>query len=644
MFELRTTKDIVIIIAFCTLVISSTAAWAINDQGSYSSNFVQIMDSPMNIIDKAASISAGNMIIELTIKNESTSRLTINILVQIVDEDGDPLYVNPSGTDPSRAIIGESDAQISTFNKAQQKTLYFSVDLLGREAEADGYTIYIEQDSTDFTTRGEKTETGVQRELSSSAIVYRTDDTKKPWHQYPQWRQYTGTWSNEGQLPELVASQTITTDVVRIASTSSTTDTQYIASILKSDGKLNNYLFDNYYWQKATFDTSIGLSSENIKPFDVEYETSSSDAIVVYAGSTAGQVSGKQLIGATWYTMPTLTIGSSTIKYIKLAANPNPASNEIALVAVAQNLKAYAAIWNGNSWQDYEEITGVYTSGSVSYTTTATTYEYEPADITYRYNSEKPVVAVAAQDSGDGCYIVMNNYDSARTPGDRWNGEYGWWNVVFPPFPPQIGPSGVRTHANSDADIRWVIFVSRRQSSSNNLALVTLDDSSNPSHPNGVTVSGYLQNTAGGGYSWQNPSTIATTMFTSNYRTVDAEWAPDGTQFWVFGAEYSSTDLSYKVFDVDFGTFDEISTSLDNWFTYTLGGGQVQMVQVRATPFLGEPNFFVTTIDDSAVIQTTTIETTTNPADQSGFALQQITDTHATQYDKECFDIAVNVE
>ena len=80
MFELRSTKDIVIIIAFVTLVVSSTAAWAINDQGSYSANFVQIMDSPMNIIDKAASISAGSMNVELEIKNEKESKKVLKDL------------------------------------------------------------------------------------------------------------------------------------------------------------------------------------------------------------------------------------------------------------------------------------------------------------------------------------------------------------------------------------------------------------------------------------------------------------------------------------------------------------------------------------------------------------------------------------
>lgn len=632
MFELRSTRDIVIIIAFVTLVVSSTAAWAINDQGSYTANFVQIMDSPLNIIDKAASISSGSMNVDLDVKNEGGSLVTVDIMVQIVNSTGDPLYVNPSGSDPSREIIGESDVQSVTFNPSQQKSLSFSVDLLGRTAEADGYTIFIEQDTTNFTTRGELTETGTQRDMSDSAIVYRTDDTGTPWHQYPQWRSYGGTWSAESQLPELISSSTITTDVIRMASTSDSATTQYISTIWRSDGNLNNYLFDSSTWTKAAFNTYIGLSSENIKPFDVEYETFSNDAIVVYAGSTAGQIKGKQLIGSTWYTMPVLTIGSSTIKYIKLAANPGFSSNEVALIAVAQDLKAYAAIWNGNSWQDAEEVTGTY--GASSYY--ASSYQYETADITYRYDSEKPLVAI-----GSGRYILLQNYDSSRTSGDRWNAESSWYDTVPPPFPwlpPSTGPAGLKEHAGSSANIRWVVFASRMQSTSDNLALLTLDNTT------GARVSGYLQNSIGGGYSWQSVKTLATTMYTSNYRTIDAAWAPDGSQYWVFGVESASTDLSYKTFAVDYGVFDEDTNGVDEWFTYTLGGPQVQMVQVRETPFIGEPNFFVTTIDSNAVIRTVTIETTLDPSVQTGFALQQITATHATQYDKECFDLAVNVE
>ena len=630
MFELRSTKDIVIIVAFVTLVVSSTAAWAVNDQGSFTANFVQIMDSPMNIIDKAASISAGDMNVELDLKNEGASLVTVDVMVQIVDDNGDPMYVNAAGTDPSREIIGESDVQSVSFNPSQQKTLTFAVDLLGREADAEGYTIYIEQDTTNFTTRGEITETGSQRDMSNSVIVYRTDDTGIPWHQYPQWRSYGGTWSAESQLPELISSGTITTDVVRVASTSDSAAEQYIATIVKNDGALNNYLFDSGTWTKAAFNRYIGTSTENIKPFDVEYESFSNDAVVVYASTTAGQIKGKQLIGSTWYTMPVLTIGSSTIKYIKLAANPGASSNEVALVAVAQDLKAYGAIWNGNSWQDAEEITGNY--GGTTYT--ASSYEYETADITYRHNSQKPLVAV-----GSGRYILLQNYDSSRTLGNRWVVESGWYDFIPPPpFPPSIGPTGRKEHAGSGANITWVVFASRMQSSSDNLALLTLDDTT------GVRVSGYLQNSIGGAYAWQSVKTLATTMFTSAYRTIDAAWAPDGTQYWVFGVEASSTDLSYKMFDVDYGTFDEDTNTVDQWFTWALGGTQVQMVQVRETPFIGEPNFFVTTIDASSVIRTTTVETTLDPSVQTGFDLQQITTTHATQYDKECFDLAVSIE
>jgi hypothetical protein len=110
------------------------------------------------------------------------------------------------------------------------------------------------------------------------------------------------------------------------------------------------------------------------------------------------------------------------------------------------------------------------------------------------------------------------------------------------------------------------------------------------------------------------------------------------------GASLDATGLKYKVFDVDYATFDEMGTTVDTWYTYALGGGQIKWVQVRATPFLGEPNFFVTTIDDAAVIKTTNIDTTSTPTDQSGFSMQKITDTTATSFTKECFDIAVKIE
>lgn len=610
---MRKTKDIVIIIAFVSLVVSSTAAWAINDQGSYTSNFVQIMDAPMKIVDKTSDVSSGNFVVDIDIRNQDTSPLTATVMIQLVDHDGDPMYVDVNGTDPSRAIMGEAEAESVTWNAGQKKSVDFEVNLQGRGSELGGYTIYIEDDSSDYATRYEKTETGEKRDVSEGMAVYREDDTTSPYKQRPKARQFLADWQAEVKLPWTVKTAEGTSNTIRADATTDTSKTEFLAAVFRGDGKPSFFDFVDDTWTKTDLGVVIGNASENIKPFDIEYESNSAHGLIVYADTTAGQIKGKMFMNEAWYTAPTLTMGSSQIKYIKMAADPDPSSDEIAIVAVAEDLKAYAAIWNGNSWADVEELTGLdgwWVSQS------ATDYEYEVADIAYRYDNGLPIVVVAAGD-----HLIMQDYDGTRTSGDRWDfhdqwrGEYYGYGNWY-----SNGPDGVKLHTNKGGEIRWVVLNSERKTSSNQLGLITLDTNTNITVPNGVYLSGYLEESST--YSWVEAKELARTMESSDTRTIDGDWAPDGTQFWVFGAQKDNASLSYKLFDVDFGTFDEATTSVDEWFGYDMGGndGDIQWVQATPTPFLGEPNFFIATISDVNELRFTNIETTTDPTDQSGFS------------------------
>ena len=80
---------------------------------------------------------------------------------------------------------------------------------------------------------------------------------------------------------------------------------------------------------------------------------------------------------------------------------------------------------------------------------------------------------------------------------------------------------------------------------------------------------------------------------------MDGDWAPQGAEFWIFAGDGVGDDLSYKVYTIDYGTLVETgSLGANNWYTYAYGStGAKKWVQVRAVPYQGTVEYFVSTLD-----------------------------------------------
>ncbi len=177
-----------------------------------------------------------------------------------------------------------------------------------------------------------------------------------------------------------------------------------------------------------------------------------------------------------------------------------------------------------------------------------------------------------------------------------------------------------------------------RSGTSNRLALLLLDAG------NDVWLSAYIAQTfGGGGYYWQSPKYLDTGVASDLTRCIDGDWAPQNTEFWVFAGDGQGDDLSYKVFDINYGTLSEYVNSWNQWFTYSYTSlGAKQWVQARAVPYIGTPEFFITTLDENNELMITNIPADATIGDSTSFSTFEATAGSATTglSSYESFDVA----
>jgi len=571
----RLTRDIVIIIAVLSFMVSSTAAWMITDQGEYTTNFVEIMDSPLVIQDKDLSFPAGNpgyCQVDVTIYNNEDESHATTALVQLVDSNGDLLYSGGDDSDPTSNYLGGSVSQTI----ASGGTEILSVDIFvgAQQSEIDGYVIQVSSNDSGFTSRLEKTDTDVvtASESNGALITYRSSDTS---YVSPKSRFYTSSWQSQSILSDAG-------DAVRIVRSDFNTKydnrDQAVSAVLDSNGILYAYNFDGTWWTKTEID-DIWSTAENIRPFDIEYEEDSGYPLIAYSNKDwevgQAQVFVKRFDGTTWDSEASLTIsGAGKVKYVKLVAKPDSVDNTIAMLVIDENNDAYVALWSesgSSSWGSSHKIT------DATYTTPD--YLYERGDLAWQYDSSILYAAVTVRTTADpvGKWIIVKNYNESTS---TWSYDQQW----------NVAPAGIRQIRNFDN--RFLMLRSHRDLSSNQLALLLLDSG------NDVWVTGYIQQDSGE-YWWVNPVKIDGGVNSGIKRCIDLDWAPQGEELWVFAGDGAESKLSYKVFEILYGTFSEVGSLGRNvWYTYTYTSTMVKdWVQVRAVPYIGTTEFFVTTLD-----------------------------------------------
>jgi hypothetical protein len=194
----------------------------------------------------------------------------------------------------------------------------------------------------------------------------------------PRYRVWNGTvWSAEASA--LDVSAPISWTVTRAAPS----DNEYILATMGTDADVNVQVYANGAWNNLQ-EVTTAIANTNMRGFDVAYEQTSGDALVVTCDGDANP-SYYVWDGSSWTGGGAIGLTSgNTCGWIKLIADPT--SDEIIVVTRDTSGVAYEArVWSGSSWGNSA------TWGSMQ--STQTTHEGIAAE--YEESGNQAVVAVS---------------------------------------------------------------------------------------------------------------------------------------------------------------------------------------------------------------------------------------------------------
>lgn len=383
---------------------------------------------------------------------------------------------------------------------------------------------------------------------SRAIVAYRSTDGSGV--RYPKYREFYKEWGPQRELERIGTVRT-----VRVAYCTRLERLQEVIIIaLDTSGYLHAYVYNGTKWnytQLGRIWTTAPTTPD--RPFDIAYERTSGRALVVYANTlTDGEkdLSYRIWNGTAWSDEYYIDDpGHAThvrYRWVILETNPRPGSNEIGMVAIdGTNRDANAAIWNGSSWGEWQEITN---SVSNEY--------YECTAIAYEYSTGY-LMAVA----GYGSLIAWTRYT-------------GTWST----------PSFLDINPSATLRMRWLIMKGQRVEGSNRLMLLSLDEANDACA------------IVWDGNQWGQPIRLDSRMETYATRCLDGDWEPGGDRFIVVGGDRNIDAISYKIWTPEEGW----TPALENvWYRYWGLTTDQRWVQVRADPRgVGEAKLLIGTVDD----------------------------------------------
>jgi hypothetical protein len=206
----------------------------------------------------------------------------------------------------------------------------------------------------------------------------------------PKYREWDGsTWSPQADALDVGSA------INWIVTKAAPNRNEYITGTLGTDSDINLQVYENGSWGDLN-EVTTAASNVNMRAFDIAYEQSSGDAMVVYCD---GDEDPSYTIwdGSSWVAGGSIDFTSGVAcGWIRLISNP--ISDEIILIARNTTGTQYTAwVWDGSSWGD--SITG----GSM-------TEEYHEG------------MTGAYEESGDQAVIAYSNGNNGNFTWRAWNG------------------------------------------------------------------------------------------------------------------------------------------------------------------------------------------------------------------------------
>jgi hypothetical protein len=250
--------------------------------------------------------------------------------------------INYTGTSTSAAVCGGSPACFTGATRGAGGTT--------AAAHSAGDAVSQNQCLVRATGTSDTSERVVERSISAvgsgtngAMIVYAREGSAG----VPYFRLWNGAAWGAEQTATSVASL-----IKFIVLKRSRTRNETILGTQASNGQIRVQVWNGSTWSATTTLANVSGADSDFRSFDIEYETSGDRAIVVFKDS-ANSTDPDYVIwdGTSWSAPVNINLPTAgEVRWVELAANPLPASNEIAMITVSSDEDVYGMAWNGAAW------------------------------------------------------------------------------------------------------------------------------------------------------------------------------------------------------------------------------------------------------------------------------------------------------
>jgi len=261
--------------------------------------------------------------------------------------------------DAAKVPIAYANPDVATFYPS-------SYNLYGSTKYLTGSVTDLQGNDTAYMTFRSYVSASSSTAKTNAFISYRDSTTSLNTPKERTWTGDTATWGSQNEMATAGSPVRFTrTAYCPIENRSF----EKIVVTLSDNGYLDAYVWDGTAWSVTTDIANVGTTANAYKCFDIAYEKTSGEALLVYsiAPATNLQVGYKTWsFTSGWSSESTYVIVSGTAQttyWISAASKPTSGANEIAVGVLGDStsLDAYGLIWNGASFSSQQLLTGTVT-------------------------------------------------------------------------------------------------------------------------------------------------------------------------------------------------------------------------------------------------------------------------------------------
>lgn len=297
----------------------------------------------------------------------------------------------------------------------------------GTGAVAHAVNLSVGQEQCLITASATATRTGSRRTVNNTRrvvpamMVY----TKYYGNTVPYFRLWNGSaWGPERAAIPVAGSISFLT--VKMARTRN----EAILAIQDSGGNVTAQRWDGTAWvEQQSIDTIPAAADRNMFGVDVAYETARDRAVIVKNAASGG---GEEYTTTIWDGTQWISAGTNSLtanvgrpRWVRLAANPLPTSNDIAMQVLTSGNTVYGMLWTGAGWSSMSVTTGWGTSDTSNTQAIAVAYESQSGEALFTWGRNQD--DEAQWRTWDGTSL-----STVSTGAFTLNAERIWWAQLAP--------------------------------------------------------------------------------------------------------------------------------------------------------------------------------------------------------------------